>query len=128
MDRFNAVALNLLRIMAGVLFVPHGAQKLFGMFGASPAELLSRQVAGVIECFGGLAIVLGLLTRPVAFVASGLMASAYFMVHVYEGFWPIVNDGELPVLYCFVFLFLAAHGGGNFSIDGLFRERRRKMW
>ena len=109
---FDKITLNLLRIMTGFLLVPHGAQKLFGVLGKPAADLASLSgVAGVLEFFGGLAILLGLFTRPVAFVLSGMMAVAYFMAHASDAFWPILNGGELAVLYCFVFFFLSAHGG-----------------
>lgn len=127
-----SLALNLLRIISGFLLMPHGAQKLFGMFGgfmgqpAARASLFSLMgLAGVLEFFGGLAILLGLFTRPVAFVLSGLMAVAYFMAHTPKGFWPLLNRGELAAIYSFVFLFLAAAGGGELSIDGLLRRRKR---
>jgi putative oxidoreductase len=127
-----SLALNLLRIITGFLLMPHGAQKLFGMFGGfrgqpgATASLFSLMgLAGVLEFFGGLAILLGLFTRPVAFVLSGLMAVAYFMAHAPKGFWPLLNRGELAAIYSFVFLFLAAAGGGELSIDGLLRKRKR---
>jgi putative oxidoreductase len=125
--------LNLLRIVIGSLFMPHGAQKLFGLFGGfggqpgATAPLFSiLGLGGVLEFFGGLAILLGLFTRPVAFVLSGQMAFAYFMAHAPRGFWPIQNQGELGALYAFVFLFLAAAGGGRFSIDGLIQKGKEK--
>ena len=122
---FDKITLNLLRIMTGFLLVPHGAQKLFGVLGKPAADLASLSgVAGVLEFFGGLAILLGLFTRPVAFVLSGMMAVAYFMAHAFDAFWPILNGGELAVLYCFVFFFLSARGGGEFSIDGCLRSRK----
>ena len=125
MEQFNTISLNLMRIIAGFLFMPHGAQKLFGAFGQNPAELVSLfGAAGVLEFFGGWAIMLGLFTRPVAFVLSGQMAVAYFTAHAPRDFWPIQNGGELAAFYCFVFLFLSAHGGGEFSIDGLMRRKR----
>ena len=132
LSTFQAPALNLLRIMAGFLFFPHGAQKLFGLFGGfggqpgATAPLWSLMgVAGILEFFGGLLVMCGLFTRPVAFILSGQMAAAYFMAHFPRGFWPLLNQGELAALYCFTFLFLAAGGGGDFSIDGLLRKRRR---
>ncbi|MFB3074852.1 MAG: DoxX family protein [Candidatus Methylomirabilales bacterium] len=127
-----SLALNLLRIITGFLLMPHGARKLLGMFGGvggqpgATAPLFSLTgLAGVLEFFGGLAILLGLFTRPVAFVLSGLMAVAYFMAHAPKGFWPLLNRGELAAIYSFVFLFLAAAGGGELSIDGLLRRRKR---
>ena len=111
---------NALRIVAGFLFLQHGAQKLFGALDGNQVEsLMSRMgVAGVLEFFGGLLIMVGLFTRPVAFIVSGHMAVAYFMVHVPQGFWPIMNGGELAAFYCFTWLFFFAHGPGKYSIDG----------
>lgn len=108
--------------------VPHGAQKLFGAFGKEAVPLLGRSgVAGVLELFGGLAILFGLFTRPVAFVLSGLMAAAYFIAHASEGLFPIVNRGELAALYCFVFLYLSAAGPGRFALDNLLARGRGRM-
>ena len=111
----------LLRIVAGLAFAQHGAQKLFGALGAKQAAPLISQygLAGVIEFVGGLMIALGLFTSPVAFLASGQMAWAYFQAHVPRGFWPIMNGGELAMLYCFLFLYFAAVGSGKLSIDSI---------
>jgi putative oxidoreductase len=113
--------LSILRIVAACLFIAHGTQKLFAWpIGEprDPAPLLSVMgVAGVLETFGGLLLLLGLFTRPVAFVLAGEMAVAYFMAHAQQGFWPILNQGELAALYCFLFLYLAAAGGGPWSLD-----------
>ena len=115
----NEITLNALRIMTGFLMIPHGAQKLFGALGREAVPLASLSgVAGVLEFFGGLAILVGFYTRPVAFVLSGLMAAAYWLAHGTKAFWPILNQGELAALYCFVFLYLASKGGGDWSIDG----------
>ncbi len=115
--------LSILRIVAALLFMQHGAQKLFDMPSSSQGgtvPLLSMiGVAGILEFFGGLLLFLGVCTRPVAFILSGEMAVAYFMVHSPQSFWPIINRGELAVLYCFVFLYLAFAGGGVWSIDNL---------
>jgi len=126
LGRYSDLALSLLRIVAGLLFMQHGMQKLFGVlggFGGTPgatAPLFSLMgLAGVLEFFGGLAILLGLFTRPVAFVLSGQMAVAYFMAHAPQGLWPVQNKGELAALYAFVFLFLATAGGGRLSLDNL---------
>lgn len=109
-----------LRIIAGLAFAQHGAQKLFGLLGGTAVEITSqRGVAGVIEFVGGILIALGLFTSPVAFVASGEMAVAFFQSHLPRGFWPIINGGELAVLYCFIFLYFAAAGSGRLSIDAL---------
>lgn len=114
-----SIALGLLRIMSGFLLMPHGAQKLFGFLGGTQRELFSQfGVAGVLEFFGGLLLLVGFMTRPVAFLLSGMMAVAYFQVHFSRDFWPRLNGGELAVLYCFVLLFLAAAGGGAWSLDG----------
>ena len=119
--------LSVLRIVTGFLFMAHGTQKLLG-FPAGPdmrqPELMSLPgLAGVLELFGGALILIGLFTRPVAFVLSGLMAVAYFMAHAPQGFWPILNRGELAALYSFVFLYLSAAGGGEWSLDRLLRSR-----
>lgn len=129
-SKFYPQLLSILRIMTAFLFMQHGSQKLFGVLvpaGKNAVELFSLMgVAGVLEFFGGLFILLGLLTRPVAFLLSGHMAFAYFMVHAHRGFWPILNQGELAVLFCFVFLFLAAAGGGCWSIDAI-RNKHSKQ-
>jgi len=110
----------LLRIVAGLLFAQHGAQKLFGVLGGKPVELMSQMgLAGVIEFAGGLMIALGLFASPVAFLASGQMAVAYFQAHAPRGFWPIVNGGDAAALFCFVFLYFAAAGSGKWSIDAI---------
>lgn len=120
------VALNLLRIVAGFLFWQHGAQKLFGFPGGEPVSDFFGMMglAGMLELVGGTLIVLGLFTRPVAFILSGQMAWAYFQVHAPQGFWPIQNGGELAAFYSFLFLYVAARGGGIFSLDGLRQLRR----
>jgi putative oxidoreductase len=126
-SRISDTFLNVLRIVTGLMFMQHGAQKLFGVFGFShPVALASLfGVAGVLEFFGGMMIVLGLFTRPVAFVLAGEMAVAYFRAHFPAGWIPIVNRGELAVLYCFIYLYLAANDGGSFSLDGWIARRRR---
>ena len=119
--------LSLLRIVTAFLFTAHGTQKLldFPVARAFPLELWSLAgVAGMLELVGGALFLLGLFTRPVAFVLSGLMAFAYFIAHAPQDFWPIVNRGELAALYSFVFLYFAAAGGGPWSIDHGWRERR----
>lgn len=124
-----AYARSLLRVIIGFTFACHGAQKLFGLFGglgghgarAALASLFGA--AGIIEFVGGLLIILGLFTRPVAFILCGEMAVAYFRTHNPRGPWPIQNGGELAVLYCFIFLYLLAAGAGPISMDRLFRNR-----
>jgi putative oxidoreductase len=108
----------LMRIVFGVLFACHGAQKLFGVLGGTPVALVSlRGLAGIIEFVGGLLIAVGFLTSYAAFIASGEMAAAYFLAHVPRGFWPIQNNGELAVMYCFFFLYIASRGVGAWGID-----------
>jgi len=120
---------SLMRIVLGFTFSSHGLQKLLGFFGGlgghgaavHPYTLL--WVAGCLETVGGLLILAGLFTAPAAFILSGEMAVAYFMQHFPHGFWPIRNGGELAVVYCFVFLYLAAAGAGPLSADRALRSR-----
>jgi putative oxidoreductase len=120
--------LSVLRIVAAFLYIAHGTQKLFGFPVSEPRpslELFSLMgAAGIIETFGGLLMLLGLFTAPVAFVLSGQMAVAYFQAHFPRGFWPILNGGELATLYCFLWLFFAAAGAGPISLDALLFKRR----
>ncbi len=120
--------LSLLRIMAAFLFMAHGAQKLLAWpinEPREPATMLSLMwVAGILELVGGGMLLLGLFTRPVAFLLSGQMAVAYFMAHAPRGFWPLLNGGEVAVIFCFLLLYLAAAGGGPWSVDAL---RRRPL-
>lgn len=110
----------ILRVVIGFLFACHGAQKLFGVLGGeSQLSNPKMLVAGVVELGGGLLVMLGLWAGYAAFLASGLMAVAYFTVHAPRGFWPILNGGELAALYSFVFLFIASRGSGCWSIDSL---------
>jgi len=124
LGKFSPQAFALLRIVAGLLFAQHGAQKLFGLLGGfgesgGTAALFSLMgLAGVIEFFGGLLVAVGLFASWAAFLASGEMAVAYFMAHAPQGFFPIQNRGELAALYCFLFLYVATHGPGAWSIDG----------
>ena len=122
---FNEFTLNALRIVVGMLFVQHGAQKLFGALVGNQVELMSRMgLAGILEFFGGLMVASGLFTRPVAFLLSGEMAVAYFTAHFPRDFWPILNGGELSALFSFAFLFFFANGPGSFSIDGWLKARK----
>jgi len=122
MVRFAEMSYAAARIVAGLLFASHGAQKLFGLFGSPPMTGKPLMLAaGIIEMVCGLLIALGLFTRPAAFLASGEMAVAYFMVHAPQGFWPVQNKGENAVLYCFFFLFVAGRGAGIWSLDALRR-------
>jgi putative oxidoreductase len=116
----------LLRVVTGLMFWQHGAQKLFGWLGGEQVQELAslRGLAGVLEFFGGSLIILGLFTHPVAFILSGEMAFAYFMSHAPQALWPIMNRGEAAVLFCFIFLFFAAHGAGRYSLDAFLSRRR----
>jgi putative oxidoreductase len=123
-SKWSPVLLSILRIVAAFLFMQHGMQKLLGFPGAGDhkVELMSLMgFAGCLELIGGGLLLLGLFTRPLAFVLAGEMAFAYFMAHAPQGFWPILNQGEGAVLYCFVFLYLSAAGGGPWSLDRALR-------
>lgn len=129
----DGTVLSLLRIVTGALFMQHGVQKLFGMllppdrqWTGAPPVLSQMWFAGVLEVFGGALIVLGLVTRPVAFVLAGLMAVAYFQAHAPQNFFPILNGGGPAVLFCFIFFMLFAAGSGPWSLDAvLFRRHAR---
>ncbi len=127
MRSFRGATLNILRIAVGLLFMEHGAQKLFGWFGrdAVPTYLSQMGFAGALEFFGGLLIVIGLGTRPVAALLFIEMIWAYVQVHLHRGLVPIMNGGELALLYAALYLYLVASGGGDFSVDGILRRRRR---
>jgi len=121
----------LLRVVAGLLFFQAGCVLIFGWFGGMPgqpgatAPLMSETgIGGALELFGGILIMLGLLTRPVAFILSGEMAVAYWQFHAPHGGWPLQNQGVPAVLFCFIFLYMAAQGGGEWSLDALIRRRR----
>lgn len=119
---------SVLRIAAGFTFSLHGFEKLFGAFGGlgghGAVPLFSLMgLAGVLETFGGVLLILGLFTAPVAFLLSGEMAVAYFMVHFPRGWFPIQNGGELAVLYCFIFLYLFIAGAGSASLDHWIRKK-----
>ena len=123
LSRFAPHLHGILRIIAGLLFLSHGLVKMFGfppgaMPGYQPLPTLFG-FAGLIEVVAGGLITLGLFTRYAAFVASGEMAVAYWMIHAPNGFYPVVNQGEAAILYCFLFLFFAASGPGAFALDGL---------
>jgi putative oxidoreductase len=120
MSNFEDYIVFLTRVVVAFLFGCHGAMKLFGAFGGHP--MLHNPfmlIGGILEFGGGILIALGLFTRPVAFLLSGEMAVAYFKMHFPGGFWPILNHGELAVLYCFIFLYLSVRGAGAVSLDGL---------
>jgi putative oxidoreductase len=120
MSNLEDYVLALTRVVVAFLFACHGAQKLFGVLGGTP--MLHNPLmltAAALEFAGGVLIALGFYARPVAFLLSGEMAVAYFMAHFSGGFWPIVNHGELAVVYCFFFLYLSVRGAGAVSIDGM---------
>jgi putative oxidoreductase len=119
--------LSILRIVAALIFMAHGTQKILGFpvsLGPGPAAFSLPWIAGVFELVGGFLLVLGLFVRPVAFVLSGVMAFAYWIAHAPKSFFPVLNGGDAAILYCFVFLFLAAAGGGAWSLDNLLRSQR----
>ena len=120
LNLFSDLLYSLMRLIAGFLFACHGAQKLFGVLGG-PQMIHNPMMlaAGIIEFIGGVLIALGVFTTFAAFVASGEMAFAYFMGHAPHGFWPILNHGELAVVYCFVFLYIASRGDGVWSLRRL---------
>ena len=122
--------LSILRIIAAFLFLQHGSTKMLGwpaevMPGGGTAPLASQAgVAGLLELGGGALLLVGLFSRPVAFLLSGLMAFAYFIGHAGQGFWPVLNGGAPAVIYCFVWLYISAAGGGPWSLDAMMRRRR----
>lgn len=129
MDRLNAYApyaLAALRIVAALLFIEHGTQKLFGFPQTDNVvgfALSMPGIAGILEVFGGALVLLGLFTRPAAFILSGQMAVAYWMVHAPNGPFPVLNHGDGAILFCFIFLYLVFAGPGAFSLDGVLRKK-----
>ena len=129
--QFDSVTLALLRMVAGLLFWQHGIQKLFGWFGGTVVPPFSLfWFAGVLEFIGAPFLMVGLFTQPVAFLLSGEMAVAFFTQHLPNGFWPIENQGIVPLQFCFIFLLLATAGPGRFGLDGLLARRAagRQDW
>jgi len=132
MNRAAQIAYLLLRLVAGLLFFQAGTVKTFAWFGGMPgappattAPLMSQiGIGGWMEVIGGILIMAGLCTRPVAFILSGEMAVAYWQFHAPNGAWPVVNHGGEAVLFCFIFLFMAAQGGGDYSLDALIKRSR----
>jgi putative oxidoreductase len=122
LERFTEPCYALFRIVFGLLFACHGAQKVFGLLGGQKAGVPLMIVGGWIELVAGILVLVGLFAGIAAFIASGEMAVAYFMAHASGGFWPIINHGELAVVYCFAFLYIAAKGSGIWSIDQLRRK------
>ena len=120
--------LSILRIVAALIFMEHGTQKLLGFPPSEdpgPALFSLSGVAGLLELVGGALLVVGLFTRPVAFILSGEMAFAYWMAHAPRSFFPVLNGGDAAILYCFVFLYLAVAGGGAWSLDNALRSKDR---
>ena len=135
MNRENTIqiAFLLLRVVSGLLFFQAGCVKTFAWFGGMPGqpgetvELMSQIGIGAwMEVIGGILIMLGLGTRVTAFILSGEMAVAYWQFHAPSGAWPVTNNGSPAVLFCFIFLFIAAYGGGNWSLDSFIKNRRKK--
>jgi putative oxidoreductase len=125
-ERFSSITFALFRVVFAFLYLSHGLQKWFGMFGgiggqAVPPLGSMLGIAGPIETVLGALLLIGLFTRPAAFIASGQMAVAYFTAHQPRGVWPIQNGGELAVLFCFAFLYIASRGAGRWSVDGAIR-------
>ncbi|MEO5722550.1 MAG: DoxX family protein [Chthoniobacterales bacterium] len=123
LGKYSGYVYAIMRIIVGLLFACHGAQKLFGMFGGKGGAEGLMLLGGIIELAGGLLIALGLLTRPAAFLSSGMMAVGYFMAHAPQGALPIVNKGELAVVYCFIFLYIFFRGPGPLSLDNMIFKR-----
>ncbi|HEV7383855.1 MAG TPA: DoxX family protein [Phenylobacterium sp.] len=119
LERYTEPIYAVFRIVFGLLFASHGAQKVFGLLGGPKAGPPLMVVAGWIELVTGILIAVGLFTGIAAFIASGEMAVAYFMAHAPNGFWPLVNHGEAAVLYCFAFLYMASRGSGLWSADAV---------
>jgi len=130
-EEWSSHLLSVLRIATALLFLEHGTAKLFEFPHIDDFDSLRlfslSGVAGVIEVAGGLLVALGLFTRPAAFILSGEMAVAYFMVHAPLGFFPILNNGEAAVFYCFAFLYLSVAGGGAWTVDRLMRPQMREL-
>ena len=124
LGKYSGLLYALMRIVVGLLFACHGAQKLFGVLGGAHLTSSPQIVAaGIIEFLGGGLIALGLWAGYAGFIASGEMAVAYFTMHAPRGFWPIENNGELAALYCFVFLYIASRGSGAMSFEAMIKRR-----
>jgi len=128
-ERATQIAYFLLRVVSGLLLFQSGAMKMFGWFGGMPGgggpPLMSQMgIAGVLEVVGGVLLMLGLFTRPAAFILSGMMAVAYFQFHQPKGMWPIQNQGMPAVLLCFIYLYMSARGSGEWSLDAVIWGKR----
>ena len=132
MNRAVQLTYFLLRVVSGFLFIQSGGLILFGWYGGMPGQpgrppLMSQTgIGGLLQFFGGILILLGLFTRPVAFILSGMMAVAYWQFHAPSGGWPLQNQGIPAVLFCFIFLYMAARGGGDWSLDALIQRKRAR--
>lgn len=123
LGKYAPQALGVLRIVAALLFIEHGTMKLIGWPIGSEGSLSGLMLLGaLLETFGGLALLVGVMTRPVAFVLSGEMAAAYWMFHAPKSFFPVANGGDAAILFCFVFLYLVFAGPGAWSVDGARRK------
>jgi putative oxidoreductase len=129
LDRWRPYFLSVLRIMSGLLLIPHGTNKFFGWpSGEGGAELFSMMgVAAVIEIVGGVLLVIGLFTRTTAFIVSGFLAAAYFLAHAPQDFQPILNGGELAVLWCFVTFYIFVAGAGPWSVDAVLERQPKRV-
>lgn len=125
-DRFSPRLRSVLRITAAFTFTLHGTMKLFAFPAGRAMPLFSEMgLAGVLETFGGALLILGLFTRPVAFILAGEMAVAFFQAHFPRSFWPVISGGELAFLYCFTWLYISSAGPGPWSLDAILSRHRR---
>jgi putative oxidoreductase len=124
LNRYAPLFLSLLRIVAALIFFAHGTQKILGFppSDMTPPIFSLSWISGILELIGGALLILGLFTRPVAFVMSGLMAFAYWIVHAPQSPYPVVNGGDAAILYCFIFLYIVFSGPGPISLDAIFRR------
>ena len=129
LNAWSPTMLSVLRVVVGLVFLAHGAQKILGLPASpmNPAMFSLPWIAGMLELVGGTMIVLGLFTRPVAFILSGEMAFAYWMAHAPRGAFPALNGGDAAILFCFVFLYFVFSGPGRFSLDALMNRRARDV-